>query len=261
MIMKNFTFTVLIFFSVLTMMGQTYSTGTITLATDYNAKIDVDSNSNLVTLTLNGPSDRYFALGFGVLNMLNTGDCVIYAGAAGLGTSVLTDRTYNNSTTLPSLDSGTNTQSWNVTTNSVVGSTRTIIATRQRVSTGDFTFPTIAGSLNLAWSKGDGAGYNLVYHGSNRGGTTVSYLLGNQSFSTESFKMYPNPAKGFTTIELPAAIDLGAVKIYDNLGRVVRNQIITTTLNTISTEGLTNGTYMVVIRTDYGNATKILLVQ
>jgi hypothetical protein len=244
-----------------TMFSQSYTTGTVTLDGSYNAKIDVNATTNIVTLTLNGPSDRYFALGFGVLDMINNGDCVIYVGAAGTGLNVLTDRTFNNNTSTPSLDSGSNTQSWNVTSNSVSGATRTIIATRPRVSTGDFTFPTTAGSLNLAWSYSANASYNLVYHSGNRAGITVNYTLSADSFNLEDFKIYPNPAKSFTIIELPANVNSGLVKIYDTLGRVVKNEEISSNQTEINISELKTGTYMVVIRTDYGNATKSLLIE
>jgi hypothetical protein len=159
------------------------------------------------------------------------------------------------------VDSGVSANvSWTVTTNSVAGSTRTIVATRPRVSTGDFTFPTTAGSLSIAWSRST-SGYALNYHGGTRGGVTANYSLSNDSFNIEDFKMYPNPAKGFTTIELPINLESGVVKIYDNLGRVVKNQSITNIDNIVTTSDLTTGSYIVVVRTDYGNATKTLLVE
>ena len=259
--MKKITLSLFTLFFASVLYGQNYSTGTLTLDATYTAKIDVDATANVVTLTLNGPSDRYFGLGFGVLNMNNNGDCVIYAGAAGTGLNVLTDRTFNNNTSTPSLDSGANTQSWNVTTNTVAGTTRTIIASRPRVSTGDFTFPTTAGNLDLAWSRSNSASYNLVYHGGNRSGINVDYNLSSDSFNVEDFKIYPNPSKGFTNIKLPTNLDSGSVKIYDALGKVVKNVTITSTENQINTSDLTTGSYLLVLRTDYGNATKTLIVE
>jgi hypothetical protein len=73
--------------------------------------------------------------------------------------------------------------------------------------------------------------------------------------------MYPNPAKEYTTIELPKSIPTGEVKVYDNLGRVVKKQTISTESGTINTSDLPRGSYLVVVRTDYGNSTKSLLVE
>ncbi|MBC7440174.1 MAG: T9SS type A sorting domain-containing protein [Flavobacterium sp.] len=260
--MKKITLTLFTFLLTLTLFGQNYTTGTLNLTTNYTAKVDVNVTTNIVTLTLNGPSDRYFGFGFGVLNMLTNGsDCVIYTGIAGTGMNILSDRTFNGNTSTPSVDSGTNTQSWNVTTNSVSGNTRTLIATRPRVSTGDFTFPTTAGSINFAWSHANSAGYNLVYHGGNRAGITVPYTLGAENFKFETFTMYPNPSKNIVNIDLPNQIESGIVKIYDSLGRIVKNKTVSKTDNQIITEDFATGAYMVVVRTEYGNSTKILLIE
>jgi hypothetical protein len=41
----------------------------------------------------------------------------------------------------------------------------------------------------------------------------------------------------------------------------VKNQSITNIDNIVTTSDLTTGSYIVVVRTDYGNATKTLLVE
>ena len=256
--MKKTTFLLFTLFAFAASFGQTYSTGVVTLTTGYTAKLDIEST--LVTLTLVGPSAGYLGLGFNVTNMINFGDCVIYAGASGVGANVLTDRTFGNSTNPPSLDSGgTSNQSWTVTTNSVSGNVRTLVATRARVSTGDFTFPFNAGALPLAWSFG--SSNSLVYHGGNRGSVVVNATLGTNEFAIDSFKMYPNPAQDFVSIALPNAVNEGTVKIYDMLGKVVAKQVITSNNNTIDIATLTSGSYLLVLRTEYGNATKTLLVK
>lgn len=72
--------------------------------------------------------------------------------------------------------------------------------------------------------------------------------------------IFPNPAKGYTTINFPPEIVMGQVNIYDNLGRVVRTQKFSKTENKINTSELSHGSYLLFVRTDYGNATKILIV-
>ncbi|MBC8644064.1 T9SS type A sorting domain-containing protein [Flavobacterium lindanitolerans] len=62
-------------------------------------------------------------------------------------------------------------------------------------------------------------------------------------------------------MELPDFVSGGEIKVYDNLGRVVRVQAISESQVTINTSDLTTGSYMVVVRTDYGNATKTLIVE
>lgn len=256
--MKKTTFLLFTLFAFATTFGQTYSTGVVTLGTGYTAKLDIESA--LVTLTLNGPSAGYLGLGFNVTNMLNSGDCVIYAGASGVGTNVLTDRTFNGNTSTPSLDSGgASNQSWTVITNSVAGTTRTLVATRARVSTGDYTFPFNAGALTLAWSFG--SSNSLVYHGGNRGSVVANATLGTNDFAIDTFKMYPNPAQDLVSIALPNGLNDGTAKIYDMLGKVVAKQVVSSNDTSIDISSLVSGSYLVVLRTEYGNATKILLVQ
>jgi Secretion system C-terminal sorting domain len=252
--MKNFTLILVAFFMVSAMFGQTFTTGTVALSTTsglaYSAKIDV--SSTLVTLTMIGPSDRYLGLGFGVNSMTDGGDVVIFTG------STLSDRTFQGVGVVPSLDA---TQSWTITSNTVISGVRTLIATRALVSSGNYTFSNTASSLMLVWSRSNTASFNLIYHGAtNRGALTTSLALGNKDFAVESFKMYPNPTRGYLKIELPVAIIAADVKIYDNLGRVVKSAKVTASDNTLYTSDLSSGSYMLVLRTDYGNVTKKLLV-
>lgn len=255
--MKTFTLTLLALFSISGLTAQEYSTGTIVLSTtpglNYSAKFDV--SSTLVTLTLIGPSDRYLGIGLGVDSMNSGGDALIYTESP---TPALTDRTFQGNVT-PTLDA---TQNWTITSNTISSGTRTLVATRSRISAGNYTFNEAAEPLMLVWSRAGSASYNLSYHGgSNRGILTANFTLGNNDFATKSFKMYPNPAKGSTLIQLPEEIISGEIKLYDQLGRVVKKQSISETEITLDISNLNSGSYMVVIRTDHGNSTKTLLIE
>lgn len=251
--MKKITLSLITLLFVSTVFGQTYSTGTIDFTTGYSGKIDV--TSTLVTLTLVGPSTGYLAIAFDAVQMDDIGkDVVLFDGTN------LTDRTFNGQGVVPPLDI---TQNWTVTSNTIASGVRTVIGTRAR-STGDasdYVFSTSAQPINIVWAR-KLSNFTINYHGGgNCGATVANFTLGNVNFNIDSFKIYPNPAKGFTNIELPTNVDSGSVKIYDALGRVVKNQEITATQNEISTSDLNTGTYMVVLRTDYGNATKSLVVE
>ncbi|WP_447636287.1 T9SS type A sorting domain-containing protein [Flavobacterium microcysteis] len=233
--------------------AQTYSTGTVTLTTGFTAKIDV--TSSLVTLTFVGPSTDWLGLSFNATSMNNNGsDVVIFDGTN------MTDRTFAGIGATPPLDAS---QNWTVTANTINAGVRTVTATRARDTgdSNDYAFSASAQALNLAWAHRPGS-LAMGYHGSgNSGATVANFALGTESFTAESFKLYPNPAKGFTTVELPDFVSDGEIKVYDSLGRVVRTQAISETQATISTSGLTTGSYMVVVRTNYGNATKTLMVE
>lgn len=236
-----------------TMFGQVYSTGTITLFSNYSAKIDV--NNDIVALTLVGPSTSWLGLSFGSQGMDDIGtDVVLFDGTN------MTDRTFNGVGVIPPLDA---IQNWTVQSNTIASGVRTVVASRSRNTgdTNDYAFSASPGAINLTYARRTGS-LVVGYHGGGNCGTTMAnFTLGNASFETSSFKMYPNPAKDFTTIELPEAVRVGEVKVYDNLGRVVKKQTISVEANTINTSDLPQGAYLVVVRTAYGNATKSLLVE
>lgn len=236
-----------------TFFGQTYSTGVMNFTTGYSGKIDV--TNSLVTLTLVGPSTGWLGISFDSVQMDDIGkDVVLFDGTN------LSDRTFDGQGIVPPLDA---IQNWTVTSNTVTSGVRTVVGTRAR-STGDandYTFSASAQPLNIVWAR-KLANFTVSYHGGGSCGVTVSnFTLGNADFNVEAFKLFPNPAKGLTSIELPANINDAQVKIYDNLGRVVRNQSITKSDNNVTTSDLSTGSYLVVVRTDYGNATKTLIIE
>lgn len=121
-----------------------------------------------ITVTVQGPSDRFLAFGFGT-GMATGNDAIIWST---LGTGVaplqLRDHRMIGQGNEPTVDAQ---QDWTVVSNTVSGSNRTIVATRV-LNTGDandviFSFG--ATTQNLFWSKGPSATNQLQYHGaSNR---------------------------------------------------------------------------------------------
>ena len=243
-----------LFFLLLTTVfyGQTYSTGTVNFTGNFTGKVDVTSET--VTLALTGPSAGYLALAFDATQMDDVGaDVVIFDGTN------MSDRTFNGQGVVPPLDA---TQNWTISSNDVVSGVRTLVATRARNTgdTNDYTFNAAVQSLNLVWALKP-TNFTVSYHGfGNCGATTTNLTLGLNSFDKESIKLYPNPAKNYTSILLPDTISTAEVKIYDSLGRVVKNKTISVEANQIDTTDLTTGTYLVVVRTEYGNATKNLII-
>ena len=253
--MKKITLSLLSLFSVATAFGQTFSTGNIQLFPEYRVKIDV--TSTLVTLTQTMPSDRWYSLAFDNNGAMNAGDIIVYINTANISDRQLVG--YQ----VPEADAA---QSWTTTSNTVVSNIRTVVSTRalNTGEAGDYVFSASAGSINLACSRSSSASFTLQPHGGLANAvTTATYAvtLANEDFDIAAFKLFPNPAKGSTSIELPANINEAQVKIYDNLGRVVRNQSITRSDNNVSTSDLSTGSYLVVVRTDYGNATKTLIIE
>jgi len=254
--MKKITF-LFYFLATFYSWAQGYSTGTISLnntaGVAMTAKIDVNT---LVTLTLTGPSNRWFALGFGASSMTAGTDVVVC---------------HANTVALPSFDRyltgfaapvSDGTQHWTVTSNTVSGSVRTIIATRA-LSTGDvndYTFSSNPNPISLIWAYGSTANsYTLSYHGG-RGVTAANFTLGTNDFVLSEFKMYPNPAKDYVTIDLSDLTSNATVFIYDYLGRLVKKELLNTTSSRIETSNLQKRTYIVKVDSDNGLASKILIV-
>ena len=110
--------------------AQTYTTGTVSLSTTaglaMSVKIDVGTN---VTLTLGGPADRWFAVGFNASSMAVGTDVV---GVHSSGTLTNFDASLSGYAA-PVTDAQ---QNWTISSNQVNAGVRTIIATRV-LNTGD----------------------------------------------------------------------------------------------------------------------------
>jgi len=251
--MKKITLLITLFIVTLG-QGQTFSTGTIQLFPEYSVKIDV--TSSLVTLTQIMPSDRWYALAFNNSSMLS-GDIIAF-----INTANISDRQLGGFG-VPAADA---VQSWTTISNTLNGTVRTVVSTRalNTGEAGDYVFSASAGSINLAAARAGNANFSLAAHGGSANAATTAAFgikLDNSEFDLNSFTMYPNPSTSATTIQLPHNISKGTVKVYDNLGRVVLNQEISNESNELNTSSLPSGNYLVVLRTDYGNATKTLLVE
>ncbi len=121
-----------------------------------------------ITVTLQGPSDRFIAFGFGT-GMATGNDAIIWS-TLGTGAAPLQLRDHRmiGQGNEPTVDAQ---QDWTVVSNNVSGGNRTIVASRA-LSTGDandVTFNFSSTTQNLFWSKGPSATNQLQYHGaSNR---------------------------------------------------------------------------------------------
>lgn len=121
-----------------------------------------------ITVTVQGPSDRFIAFGFGT-GMATGNDAIIWS-TLGTGAAPLQLRDHRmiGQGNEPTVDAQ---QDWTVISNNVSGGNRTIVASRA-LNTGDandVVFNFAATTQNLFWSKGPGATNQLQYHGaSNR---------------------------------------------------------------------------------------------
>jgi hypothetical protein len=235
--------------------AQNHTTGVINLTTGYTVKFD--TNPTTVTMTLVGPSNKWLGLGLGMTGMSQTGDGVIVSGVT---PTTLSDRNFTGSQNTPNSDA---TQNWTTTSNDVVGTVRTIIATRS-LSTGDtsgsdFTFTNSTASINLIWALGNDL--NLGYHGSRGNGVTGTFALNTDSFAMAGFKLYPNPADDIFAIELPNEFETVEVKLFDVVGKLVFTKQISQLDNKININSLLAGNYIVKVTSDEKTFSTNLIIQ
>ena len=222
--------------------AQTYSTGVINLSStsglEFTSQIDITSTE--VTLTLIGPGDRWLGLGFDATNMLGQTDVVIFDGTN------LTDRTFTGGRATPTLDTN---QDWSISSNTLSSGVRTLVATRalDTGETNDYDFVANAGSINLVWARGNGATFNLGFHGgSNRGATASGITLGTNDFDiADTFKIIPNPASSNLNLKLSKSFDAANVKVYNALGKQIHNTVISNFDASIDISSWSNGIYLV----------------
>ncbi len=209
----------LLFFITTSYFCQAQKTsGEVALGSLMSAKIDLDPTNSRVTLTLKGPSDRWFAFGLNALSMNSGTDCVVMRSA----TSFSDDRLIGFQA--PVADAA---QNWTVSSNTVNGSTRTIVATRA-FNTGDssdYVFDINLSSLNVIYSFGSGTNYTLGYHGgANRGATTISFTtLGTNDFAAvENIDVYPNPSNGVFNISKNDLTSISKIRVFDTNAKLLK---------------------------------------
>jgi len=220
--------------SSISLFAQSFSTGTQTLLSGLTANINIDADTDITTLTLTGPSNAWFAIGFGNLDMGGT-DVFRTNG------STIVDA-YSSGNALPAQDSS---QDWTLVSNTVSGSNRTIVATRAN-NTGDsddHIFNASAGSLSVIYAKGSSTNY--AYHGGNRGFTTLSLTLGISENKLLSFEMYPNPVSDVLNIQLPSGTDKAEVGVYDYTGRLMSTKTISSNDSTLDVQNISKGIYII----------------
>jgi methionine-rich copper-binding protein CopC len=183
-----------------------------------------------ITVTVQGPSDRFIAFGFGT-GMANGNDAIIWS-TLGTGAAPLQLRDHRmiGQGVEPSVDAQ---QDWTVSSNTVSAGNRTIVATRA-LNTGDandVTFSFAATTQNLFWAKGPSATNQLQYHGgSNRAsGIVRNWVVPDVTPPTISSFIPADNAVGVNvntnlTISFSEAISwgTGSVILYDGNDNVIQ---------------------------------------
>jgi hypothetical protein len=111
-----------------TSFGQSYNTGVMTFTSGFTCEIQVDNDSNMVTMTLVGPANRWLGVAFDPSSsgMGSSGDDLVVYGNQGLQ-----DRAMSGGYNTPSIDVENN---WVTETDTTENGVRTLVASRTRIS-------------------------------------------------------------------------------------------------------------------------------
>ncbi|MCJ7933390.1 MAG: T9SS type A sorting domain-containing protein [Chryseobacterium sp.] len=211
-----------------------FTSGTVNLpVTSMTVKLDTTPAG--VTITITGDSNSMMGIGFGSTGMAAGADGFIYNASASR------DYSFSGVPNTPTADSS---QDWTETSNTVSGSTRTVVATRSLSGgAGDFAVPNAAGTIDIFYSRKSG-GTSLGYHDAGRGYATLT--MTNSTLSTneaaaenKKISLYPNPAQ--STVSIKNFDRIKFIDIYDAAGRKVKS--VKPDRETIDVEDLKSGIY------------------
>lgn len=219
-----------------------FTSGVVSLPTAAMT-VKIETNPTIVTLTLTGDSSSMLGLGFGNSGMASGSDGFIFNSTANR------DYTFAGVGVSPSPDV---TQDWTITTNTISGSTRTIVATRSLSGgSGDFAIANSSGTIDVFYAKRDG-NLTLGYHGNNRDYATLTMsasMAVDDVNNKKSLLIYPNPVKdeiNFKNVE-----NIRSISILDSSGKIIYSS--TSVKEKMDIAKLKPGTYFVEIIDKQGN--------
>lgn len=199
-------------------IAQTKTSGLVTLGGVVKVKIDKNSTNSTLTMTLVGPSDRWFAIGLDASGSMTSGtDCIYY-------TTTLVDAKLNGFAS-PATDA---TNNWTTVSNTVATGVRTVVATRA-FSTGDsndYTFDYASNSLNVIWAYAPSATTSIgTQHASGtRGSSSLNFtaLDATEFESLKSISISPNPSSGIFTISKNNSLQISKIKVFDTNAKLIK---------------------------------------
>ena len=253
--MKKIYLAIVLFVGLNVSMAQTKSSGTVFLNSLMTLKIDKNATTSIVTLTLTGPSDKWFGIGFNASGAMTNGtDCLYY-------TSSLVDSKITGQST-PTTDTA---NEWTVVSNNLVsGTTRSLVLTRNFVGgTGDYSFVYNDNALNIIWAYG--SGLTMSQHsGTGRGSTALGFTLGVDDFAAlDKITIAPNPTSGIVTLSKNNQTTVSKVTVFDINGKVVK--VIDSELNfdttTVDLSTFSKGVYFMEIANETDKVVRKILLE
>lgn len=216
--------------------SQIKSTGTIILDNYMSFKIDLDNQNSKVYLTLSGPSDRWFSIGFDTHTMSQNTDCVVMMSATDFVDSYLPG---GHQAPLSDVENN-----WTVLNNTVTNNIRTVTAMRNfQGDPTDYVFTSLLQNIDIIWAYS----YNPIFElydpinsghgGDNYGYVNVSFdLLAQNEFEIKHSKVdvFPNPVTNDAHIYLTVDnIEMITIELLDASYRLLENRNTTNRTNEI----------------------------
>lgn len=239
--------------------AQTKSTGVVSLRTGTDLttiKIDLNQATSTATLTMVGPSSRWFSVGFNTTSMTSNTDVFTSA-----GTQVI-DQVLPGGQIAPNTDT---TNNLTVVSNTVSGTSRTVVVTRP-FNTGDskdYTFNYASNSLNIIWAFGPDT--NISNEHDRFGSKALTFTtLGTEDFnSINDIVVSPNPSSGIFTISKNSSIQISKVKIFDTNAKMLKEINVERfdTNNTINLSELSKGMYFMEISSKEDKVVKKVMIE
>jgi len=215
--MKKMYLLLMIFGTIAISQAQTKSSGSVSVGGGITIKIDLNNATSIATMTMSGPSTVWFTVGLNATSMLANTDCFTANGAS------IVDQ-YLPGGHNPAISDPTN----NLTTisNTVAGSTRTVVASRP-FNTSDakdytFTYSTLS-SLNIIWAVGPSANLNSQHVSFGSSTLNFTTVLGTADFtSLNSVVISPNPSNGIFSLSKNDNLKVTEIKVYDSNARLIK---------------------------------------
>lgn len=220
-------------------------------------KIDLDQATSVATFTMTGPSNKWFTVGLHATTMsTNTPiDCLTYS------TSLL-DQHLSGGHNAAITDA---TQNYTLVSNTVSGTTRTVVATRP-FSTGDandYTLTYSMTSMSIIWAVGPSTNVNSEH--ATKGSSSVTFTtLGLDPLSLDNkLSVYPNPCSDKISIKNDFHTRVQHVAIYNTEAQLVRNFDVGLEDADIpvSLSGIASGVYFVEIAADNDRTVKKIVIE